>query len=100
MLRYRKEEKNRTPANARTAQLSVVVGREHRCHCGTIHAGAMEVARLNKINDTVPYYLTMASAPIMLFKQFTNVLQLMNASKWLAEGDREERKRARAHRKM
>lgn len=55
----------------------------------------MEIARANKINDTVPFWLTVACAPIMAFKQATNVLQLMKASQWLAEGDRVARRRAR-----
>jgi CDP-diacylglycerol--inositol 3-phosphatidyltransferase len=29
----------------------------------------------------------------MLFKQWVNVVQLVKASKWLAEGDRKDRKR-------
>lgn len=52
----------------------------------------MEIARANKINDTVPWILTLGSAPIMVFKQCINVLQLVKASQWLAEGDRRQRK--------
>ncbi|KAK4629708.1 CDP-diacylglycerol--inositol 3-phosphatidyltransferase [Fulvia fulva] len=55
-------------------------------------AAAMEIARANKINDTVPWILTLGSAPIMVFKQCINVLQLVKASQWLAEGDRRQRK--------
>lgn len=59
-------------------------------------AAAMEVARANKIDYTIPWLLTCACAPVMLFKQWVNVEQLMKASQWLAEGDRIERKRAKA----
>jgi CDP-diacylglycerol--inositol 3-phosphatidyltransferase len=57
-------------------------------------AAAMELARANKMDSTVPWILTIASAPIMAFKQGVNVVQLVKASKWLAEGDRRDRKRA------
>ena len=56
-------------------------------------AAAMEMARANKMSSTVPWVLTIASAPVMLFKQWVNVIQLVKASKWLAEGDRRDRKR-------
>lgn len=49
--------------------------------------------RANKMDSTVPWILTVASAPIMAFKQWVNFVQIYNASNWLAEGDREERKR-------
>ena len=52
----------------------------------------MEVARANKINDTIPWILTLGSAPVMFFKQSVNVLQLVKASQWLAEGDRRQRR--------
>ncbi|EMC92291.1 hypothetical protein BAUCODRAFT_38322 [Baudoinia panamericana UAMH 10762] len=54
-------------------------------------AGAMEMARANKMDSTVPWILTAASLPIMLVKQWINVLQLVKASQWLAEGDRRDR---------
>ena len=57
-------------------------------------AAAMEMARANKMDSMVPWILTLASSPIMLFKQWVNVVQLVKASKWLAEGDRRDRKRA------
>ncbi|CZT22721.1 related to CDP diacylglycerol-inositol 3-phosphatidyltransferase [Ramularia collo-cygni] len=64
----------------------------------TFSAAAMEVARLNKINDAVPFWITVCSIPGMLFKQSVNVLQLWHASRWLAEGDRKERMKARLER--
>lgn len=53
----------------------------------------MELARANKMDSTVPWVLTIASAPVMLFKQWVNIIQLVKASKWLAEGDRKDRKK-------
>jgi hypothetical protein len=63
-----------------------------------LSAGAMEAARGNKMSDTVPRVLMKGSAPGMVVKQVVNVLQLMYASRRLAEGDRRERRRARATR--
>jgi CDP-diacylglycerol--inositol 3-phosphatidyltransferase len=57
-------------------------------------AAALEVARANKIDPFWPRLFAIASSPIMLAKQVINVLQLVNASKWLAEGDVEARRRA------
>jgi CDP-diacylglycerol--inositol 3-phosphatidyltransferase len=57
-------------------------------------AAAMEMARANKMDSTVPWILTLASTPVMLFKQWVNVIQLVKASKWLSEGDRRDRKKA------
>lgn len=54
----------------------------------------MEMARANKMDSTVPWVLTIISAPVMGFKQWVNVIQLVKASKWLAEGDRKDRKKA------
>jgi CDP-diacylglycerol--inositol 3-phosphatidyltransferase len=54
------------------------------------------------MDSTVPWILAIISAPVMLGKQWINVIQLVKASKWLAEGDLLERKRQglpRAHRK-
>ncbi|KAF2767372.1 phosphatidylinositol synthase [Teratosphaeria nubilosa] len=56
-------------------------------------AAAMEMARANKMDSTVPWILTLASAPVMLLKQYINVEQLVKASQWLAEGDRRDRKK-------
>jgi CDP-diacylglycerol--inositol 3-phosphatidyltransferase len=56
-------------------------------------AGAMEMARANKMDSTVPWILAVISFPVMFGKQVINVVQLVKASKWLAEGDRLERKR-------
>jgi CDP-diacylglycerol--inositol 3-phosphatidyltransferase len=53
----------------------------------------MEMARANKMDSFVPWVLTIGSSPVMLFKQWVNVVQLVKASKWLAEGDRKDRKR-------
>ena len=57
-------------------------------------AAAMEMARANKMDSMVPWTLTVVSTPVMLFKQWVNVVQLVKASKWLAEGDRRDRKKA------
>ncbi|KAK5164486.1 phosphatidylinositol synthase 1 (CDP-alcohol phosphatidyltransferase1) [Saxophila tyrrhenica] len=57
-------------------------------------AAAMEMARANKMDSTVPWILTVACAPVMIFKQVVNVIQLINASQWLAEGDRRDRRKA------
>jgi len=51
------------------------------------------MARANKMDSTVPWILTLGSAPVMAFKQYVNVVQLVNASRWLAEGDRRDRAR-------
>ena len=50
-------------------------------------AWAMELARANKMDSTFPWAVAIISSPIMLFKQWLNVVQLIKASKWLAEGD-------------
>lgn len=54
-------------------------------------AGALEMARANKIDSFWPWVITGVSAPVMFFKQVVNVVQLVNASKMLAEGDLETR---------
>ncbi|KAJ9655175.1 phosphatidylinositol synthase 1 (CDP-alcohol phosphatidyltransferase1) [Coniosporium apollinis] len=56
-------------------------------------AGAMEMARANKMDSTVPWILAAISFPVMAGKQFINVVQLVKASRWLAEGDISERKK-------
>ncbi|KAK0703379.1 hypothetical protein B0T26DRAFT_756942 [Lasiosphaeria miniovina] len=50
-------------------------------------SGALELARVNKMDSTVPWIIASISFPIMLPKQFINVVQLIKASRWLAEGD-------------
>jgi CDP-diacylglycerol--inositol 3-phosphatidyltransferase len=57
-------------------------------------AAAMEYARANKMDSTVPWILCAISFPVMAFKQIVNVIQLVEASRWLAEGDRKMRKQA------
>lgn len=39
-----------------------------------------------------PWVITGISAPIMIAKQVINVIQMVKASKWLAEGDMAKRK--------
>ncbi|KAF2011154.1 CDP-diacylglycerol-inositol 3-phosphatidyltransferas-like protein PIS [Aaosphaeria arxii CBS 175.79] len=56
-------------------------------------AGALEMARANKMDSTVPWILAVISFPVMAGKQIINVIQLVKASRWLAEGDRLERKK-------
>ncbi|KAK1251127.1 hypothetical protein MKX07_005682 [Trichoderma sp. CBMAI-0711] len=55
-------------------------------------AAALEFARANKMDSTVPWVITGISFPIMLAKQIINVVQLVKASKWLAEVDIKTRK--------
>lgn len=50
-------------------------------------AAALELARANKMDSTFPWILAGISAPVMLAKQFINVVQLVKASRWLAEVD-------------
>lgn len=50
-------------------------------------AAALEMARANKLDSTVPWILTALSFPVMFAKQFINVVQLVKASRWLAEVD-------------
>lgn len=57
-------------------------------------AAAMEMARANKMDSTVPWVLAIACFPVMAFKQYLNVVQMIGASQWLAEGDRKARKAA------
>lgn len=51
----------------------------------------MELARANKMDSFWPWVLAGISAPVMAGKQVINVVQLVKASKWLAEGDVAER---------
>ncbi|EDN05659.1 CDP-diacylglycerol-inositol 3-phosphatidyltransferase PIS [Histoplasma capsulatum] len=55
-------------------------------------AGALELARANKMDSFWPWVITGISAPIMAGKQFINVVQMVKASRWLAEGDLMRRK--------
>ncbi|CAJ2510751.1 Uu.00g063760.m01.CDS01 [Anthostomella pinea] len=57
-------------------------------------AGALEMARANKMDSTFPWILAGISAPVMAIKQFLNIVQIVKASKWLAEGDVQMRKEA------
>ncbi|KAF1844180.1 uncharacterized protein K460DRAFT_357802 [Cucurbitaria berberidis CBS 394.84] len=56
-------------------------------------AAAMEMARANKMDSTVPWIVMVASCPVMILKQWINVVQMVKASQWLAEGDRATRKK-------
>ena len=49
--------------------------------------------RANKLDSTVPWILAGCSVVFMATKQWINVVQLVKASRWLAEGDLAERKR-------
>ncbi|EPE32922.1 hypothetical protein GLAREA_05934 [Glarea lozoyensis ATCC 20868] len=62
-------------------------------------AAALEYARSNKMDSTIPWIIAGISLPIMAGKQFINVIQLVKASKWLAEGDLEMRRIAGLPRK-
>jgi CDP-diacylglycerol--inositol 3-phosphatidyltransferase len=57
-------------------------------------AGALEMARANKMDSTIPWILAGISAPVMAGKQIINVIQLVKASKWLGEGDVAARRKA------
>ncbi|KAK0506988.1 hypothetical protein JMJ35_010688 [Cladonia borealis] len=57
-------------------------------------AGAIEMARANKVENQVPWTLLCISCGSMLCKQCLNVVQLVEASEWLTEGDLEMRKKA------
>lgn len=50
-------------------------------------AAALELARANKMDSTIPWILTAISFPVMAIKQFINVVQIIKASRWLAEED-------------
>jgi CDP-diacylglycerol--inositol 3-phosphatidyltransferase len=63
-------------------------------------AGALELARANKLDSMIPWIITGVSAPVMALKQFINVIQLIKASNWLAEGDLASRRQARARGKL
>ena len=57
-------------------------------------AAAMEMARANKMDSTVPWVLAITAFPGMALKQWINILQMVKASLWLAEGDRKARRLA------
>ena len=46
------------------------------------------------MDSRVPWALASISLPVMLFKQYVNVVQIVTASQWLAQGDREARAKA------
>jgi len=50
--------------------------------------------------STVPCILAGVSVLGMVFKQYLNLLQLVTACKWLAEGDLEVRRKAGLPRRM
>ncbi|KAL6698881.1 CDP-alcohol phosphatidyltransferase domain-containing protein [Trichoderma pleuroticola] len=62
-------------------------------------AAALEIARANKMDSTLPWIITGVSFPIMLAKQIINVVQLVKASRWLAEVDIKSRKAKGLHKK-
>jgi CDP-diacylglycerol--inositol 3-phosphatidyltransferase len=55
----------------------------------------MEMARANKMDSTVPWVLAVVSAPVMILKQYLNILQMINASRTLASNDVAARRKAR-----
>lgn len=57
-------------------------------------AAALELARANKMDSFWPWVITGVSFPVMAIKQILNVVQLVKASRWLAEGDVEARRAA------
>jgi CDP-diacylglycerol--inositol 3-phosphatidyltransferase len=50
-------------------------------------AGALEIARANKLDSFWPSVLVKITFPVMAAKQLINIIQLIKASKWLAEVD-------------
>lgn len=54
-------------------------------------AAALELARANKMDSFWPWVLAGVSFPVMAGKQIINIVQLVKASKWLAEGDLQAR---------
>ena len=40
----------------------------------------------------MPWIIAAVSLPVMLLKQFINVVQLMKACQWIAEGDAQARR--------
>lgn len=45
------------------------------------------------MDSTVPWILAIVSLPVMAGKQWINIVQLVKASRWLAEGDLAERRK-------
>jgi len=62
-------------------------------------AAALELARANKMDSFWPWVIAVVSLPVMALKQIINVVQLVKASRWLAEGDLEMRRAAGLPRK-
>jgi CDP-diacylglycerol--inositol 3-phosphatidyltransferase len=62
-------------------------------------AGALELARANKMDSFWPWVIAGISFPVMFCKQVINIVQLVKASRWLAEGDIEMRRAAGLPRK-
>ncbi|CAL3963314.1 hypothetical protein PZA11_000974 [Diplocarpon coronariae] len=62
-------------------------------------AAALELARANKMDSFIPWVIAGVSFPVMFGKQIINVVQLVKASNWLAEGDIEMRRAAGLPRK-
>ena len=58
-----------------------------------------KLRRANKLDSTVPWILAAISFPIMFAKQVINIVQLVKASRWLAEGDAAERMNRKAAKK-
>ena len=56
--------------------------------------------RANKLDSTGPWILAAISFPVMFGKQVINLVQLVKASRWLAEGDVAERRKRRASKKI
>jgi CDP-diacylglycerol--inositol 3-phosphatidyltransferase len=52
------------------------------------------------MDSTFPWILAGISFPVMAAKQFINCVQLVKASRWLAEGDIEMRRAAGLPRKQ
>lgn len=48
--------------------------------------------RANKMDSFVPWVIAGVSFAPMALKQFLNVIQLITACEWLAEGDLEQRR--------
>jgi CDP-diacylglycerol--inositol 3-phosphatidyltransferase len=51
------------------------------------------------MDSTIPWVLAAISFPVMFGKQVINVVQLVKASRWIAEGDVADRKAARKGKK-
>ncbi|KAK2629908.1 hypothetical protein QTJ16_000728 [Diplocarpon rosae] len=80
------------PGNPATPPASFLFANPHS-------AGALELARANKMDSFIPWVIAGVSFPVMFGKQIINVVQLVKASNWLAEGDIEMRRAAGLPRK-